>query len=299
MRDKPSRTAQSVAVNLLMLSYNPALTGLVPPEVVEPTRWFLQAIPGTTRTTVSLIECSRLVRALLYGFYQRTNPGLVLHNGLRKRWIEGKVRADIAAGCSQIVVLAAGFDTLAYRLHRELPQTRWWEIDHPATQRFKRAALEQHGGTGDNLTLLPVDFTQQTLTGALDAMPDYDPRARSLFIIEGILMYLTETEVRGLLDSIHDLTGEGSHIIGTMMALRPDGRPGYRSASRVVSWIVRFAGEPFHWGLPPEAFPAFLQSVGFESLEVAHMRDMPAHDLPINPATVTLPEGGYFFLAKR
>lgn len=248
---------------------------------------------------VGLLERSRFVRALLHGFYEGLNPGLLVHNGLRKRWIENKVRAEIAAGCAQIVVLAAGFDTLSYRLHREFPQTRWWEIDHPATQWVKRAALEQHGGTGDNLTLLPVDFTQQTLAGALNAISNYDSHTLSLFIIEGILMYLTETEVRNLLGSIHELTETGSRIIGTMMALRPNGQPGYRSASRVVNWIVRFVGEPFRWGLPPETFPAFLQSAAFDMLEIVHMCDIVLHDLFIDPSSVTLPEGGYFFLASR
>lgn len=299
MRNKPSLTAQSVALNLLMLSYNPNWTTLVPPAVVEPTRWFLQAIPGTTRMAVGLLERSHLVRALLHGFYEGTNPGLLVHNGLRKRWIENKVREEIAAGCSQIVVLAAGFDTLAYRLHQEFPQIRWWEIDHPATQHFKHAALEQHSIIGDNLTLLSADFTQQTLADVLDAASGYDPQTRSLFIIEGILMYLTETKVCDLLGSIHELTGAGSRIIGTMMALCPDGRPGYRSANQVVNWIVRFVGEPFRWGLPPEAFPSFLQSTGFDTLEIVHMRDMISHDLPIDLSSVTLPEGGYFFLASR
>jgi O-methyltransferase involved in polyketide biosynthesis len=50
-----------------------------------------------------------------------THPGIVRHWMLRKRWIESRVRARIAAGASQVVVLGAGLDTLGVRLASELP----------------------------------------------------------------------------------------------------------------------------------------------------------------------------------
>ena len=65
---------------------------------------------------------------------------------LRKRWIESRVRAKIAAGASQVVVLGAGLDTLGVRLASERPDLRVVEIDHPATLAVKRSVVERKLG---------------------------------------------------------------------------------------------------------------------------------------------------------
>ncbi|MEQ1870931.1 MAG: class I SAM-dependent methyltransferase, partial [Vicinamibacterales bacterium] len=52
------------------------------------------------------------------------------------------------------MVMFAGFDLLAWRLHRERPEVRFFELDHPATQAPKKRKLDAAG----NLTFLPVDL---------------------------------------------------------------------------------------------------------------------------------------------
>ena len=53
---------------------------------------------------------------------------------LRKRLIEEVVRASLTEGVEQVVIIGAGFDTLALRLCAGFPRTNFIEIDHPATQ---------------------------------------------------------------------------------------------------------------------------------------------------------------------
>ncbi|WP_437626866.1 class I SAM-dependent methyltransferase [Sorangium sp. So ce1151] len=298
----PSRTAEIVAAHLVLLSRHPAFGAIVPPEAAAASRWFLEAIPGLHgrfyRLVAPLLEAP-LVRASLRRFERHPPPSMALGFGLRRRWIEDQVRTALAAGCSQLVVLGAGFDTLAYRLHRALPGVRFWEIDHPATQGVKRAALDAHGGVGPNLTLLPVDFTQRTLDEVLSSLPGYDPRAATAFLAEGLLMYLAEAEVRATFQAVHAHSGEGSQLVGTAVAVTPEGRldtPG-------VSWLdeqrLRLLGEPVKWGLPRGGLGGFLSGLAFALKEEVRAPELLGRYLPSARPGSRLSDTESFFLAAR
>ena len=74
-----------------------------------------------------------------------THPGILAHYWHRKRWIESRCRVAIKEGVTHVVVIGAGFDTLALRLAGEFPDVRWIELDHPATQGAKQRGLNRGG----------------------------------------------------------------------------------------------------------------------------------------------------------
>jgi methyltransferase (TIGR00027 family) len=113
----------------------------------------------------------------------------LLHYIVRKRYLEDVARECLAEGIRQVVVLGAGFDTLAWRLHHEYSEVCFIELDHPATQQAKKQILQKHGYIPQNLRLLPLDLAQTSLQDSLLACPHYNPALPSLFIAEGLLMY--------------------------------------------------------------------------------------------------------------
>jgi methyltransferase (TIGR00027 family) len=297
-KSQPSRTAQSVATNILLLSQDPVFCKLIVPEAVAPTRWFLEAFPGLGGKFFQLFDLP-MIRTSLQFIENLTLPGLSIHIALRKRWIEEQTVSAFRNGCTQVVILGAGFDTLAYRLHRQFSQVRWWEIDHPATQQVKRQALDQHDGIAANLILTPVDFEEQTLTYTLQQLPDYNRQAATLFIAEGLLMYLSETEVKELLQAIYENSGSGSSLIGTLLKPAPDGGLTIPGASRLVDLRLQLMGEPYRWGLAPTAMPAFFKTHGFQPLEIINAQKIISQYLSGKDVEVPLPEGEYFFRAER
>lgn len=87
---------------------------------------------------------------------------------VRSRLAEEELAGAVACGVKQYVVLGAGLDTFAYRYHG-LP-LRVFEVDHPATQRWKREQLRHAGiAAPDSLTFVPFDFERDTLDAALAA----------------------------------------------------------------------------------------------------------------------------------
>src|SRR5271170_2255196 len=81
---------------------------------------------------------------------------------VRSRFAEDELGRAVAHGVRQYVVLGAGLDTFAYR--NAYPDLRVYEVDHPATQAWKREQL--HAASipiPQSLTFVPIDFERQTL----------------------------------------------------------------------------------------------------------------------------------------
>ena len=166
-------------------------------------------------------------------------------------------------GFAQVVILGAGYDTLAWRLQGEFHKAVFFEADHPATQRAKREALERRPLPVANLRFLPMDFTRDRLEDGLSTLPGYDAKAKTLFVAEGVLMYLRPEEVDRLFDGIRRLGGATSRFAFTFMEPQANGRIEFRNSRRLVTLWLGLRGEPFRWGLRREQLPAFLAARGF------------------------------------
>jgi O-methyltransferase involved in polyketide biosynthesis len=60
---------------------------------------------------------------------------------VRSRFAEDTLAHAIGRGASQFVILGAGLDTFAYRNPYDENRLRVFEVDHPATQKWKRERL--------------------------------------------------------------------------------------------------------------------------------------------------------------
>ena len=176
---------------------------------------------------------------------------------LRKRFIEGEVRRAVADGVRQVVVLGAGFDTLALRLAAGQPELRLLELDHPATQEVKRRALERKAALPAALALVAADLTRAGAQEALRAaglLPDRP----AVFVAEGLLMYLSPEEVDGVFELVAR-NGAPSRFVFTMTDTNK-----MAEASHEVSAA---GGEPLRSHVDPRDLPEFLGRRGFRLLD--------------------------------
>jgi methyltransferase (TIGR00027 family) len=115
----------------------------------------------------------------------------------RSRHAEDKLNEAVAAGVHQYVLLGAGLDTFAHR--NPHPQLHVFEVDHPATQQWKRELLETSGiAIPARLRYAPVDFEVQELSAQLDAA-GFDAHAPAFFAWLGVVPYLTLNAFRATL----------------------------------------------------------------------------------------------------
>jgi methyltransferase (TIGR00027 family) len=245
-----------------LIAATPSLAHLVPPQAAELTGLLLQAYSRGSATFLRMAR--RPWFRFLFRWYERcTIPGLALHQALRKRHIERIVRTSLAEGFEQVVVLGGGLDTLTLRLHKEYPAASFLELDHPATQGVKRKTIEGRQLSTGNLRLNPVDLAKQPLEDFLAANPDYEPHRRTVFLSEGVLMYLAAEEVDRLFAALRLQKAPAVRFLFTFMQWDRQGSPSFQNASWLVWLWLGLKKEPFRWGLPPAAVADFLEARGF------------------------------------
>lgn len=264
--NEASSTAKVIAASTIFLASDTRTAHLVAAGAGELCKKLL----STTRADRLLAwsAAQPLTRALWRCVERLTLPGILAHYWHRKRWLEERCRRAIADGFERVIVLGAGFDTLAYRLSREFPHVDVTEVDHPATQGAKRRALDADAEPATPpLHYLAIDLSAEPLPDSLR-----DDRRATIIVVEGVLMYLPELEVHRLFDSMRGLAAQDVRIFFSFMTKWPDGRSGFRPRSWLIERWLWWRDEPFAWSLAPSAVNAFLAAHRFRLVELALTR---------------------------
>ena len=173
----------------------------------------------------------------------------------RSRYAEDLLANAVQRGVTQYVLLGAGLDTFAHR--NPHPTLRVFEVDHPATQLWKRELLLTTGlPTPATLTYAPVDFERQSLAEQLRAA-GLDSTAPSFFAWLGVVPYLTLEAFRA---TIHFIAAQpqGSGVVFDYA--QPRSALSFREQLAFDSLAARvhLAGEAFQLFLTPPRVAAEL-----------------------------------------
>jgi methyltransferase (TIGR00027 family) len=214
-----------------------------------------------------------------------TVRGIVSHWMRRKREIDRLARQAAAEGFTQLVVLGAGLDTLAFRLSQEGLYGRVLSVDHPATLGVVRAAMSRDAARSPaaidersaswGVELLALDLGRDDVCAALTAAPAFDPARATVIVIEGVLMYLPEPAVCSVLRSLAALPTPRLRLIASWMVAEPGQPIGFRGQSRLVPAWLRRRREPMLWASTPSALPVFLDGLGWSNTRLI---DLAEHD---------------------
>ncbi len=126
----------------------------------------------------------------------------------------------IVGGTPQVVVVGAGYDGRALRYAD--PRMRWFELDHPDTQRDKRAWLEELHLADDAIGFAAADFLHDDVGAAL-ATAGHDPSVPTCFLCEGVAAYLPLDVLAGLLVALRGVAAPGSTLEITISIEAPAG----------------------------------------------------------------------------
>jgi len=166
----------------------------------------------------------------------------------RSRDAEDTLARAVAQGVTQYVLLGAGLDTFAHR--NPYQQLRVFEVDHPATQQWKRELLEISGLPAPaNLTYVPVDFERQSLSDQLHSA-GFNPAVPTFFAWLGVVPYLTLAAFRSTINFI----AAQSHGTGVVLDYsQPRSALPFleKLAHDSLSARVQLAGEPFQLFFTP------------------------------------------------
>jgi methyltransferase (TIGR00027 family) len=131
---------------------------------------------------------------------------------LRSRYVEDELDQATRRGVDQYVILGAGLDSFACRRPDLAGVLRVFEVDHPATQAWKRTRLQELSlATPPNLAFVPVDFESDSLVESL-CQSGYRPGAPGFFSWLAVTQYLTREAIFDTLRMVASMA-PGSEII--------------------------------------------------------------------------------------
>jgi methyltransferase (TIGR00027 family) len=182
----------------------------------------------------------------------------------RSRYAEDNLHRAVESGIRQYVLLGAGLDTFAYR--NPWPQLRVFEVDHPATQQWKRELLRKNGiAVPASANYIPVDFERQSLPEQLSAS-GFDIHAPAFFAWLGVVPYLTLSAFRSTVSFIASQP-PGSGVVLDYTLPRESLPPLERWAHDSLASRVQKAGEPFQLFFTP-------QTIAAEFAAFSHIEDL-------------------------
>ncbi len=184
----------------------------------------------------------------------------------RSRYAEDQLAAAVHRGVNQFVILGAGLDTFAYRNPFPESNLKLFEVDHPATQEWKRRRLEEAGIVAPrSVAFVPVDFSKQSLEDEL-RRAGFDPRKGAFFSWLGVTQYLSREVVFETFRWLHSISPANGIVFD------------YALPRHSLNWLnritfdalakkVTLAGEPFQGFFDPAELADELRSIGFRHVE--------------------------------
>ena len=235
---RESQTAVMVCMARAMADGRPDTAGFTDPTA-------LALLPEEARQRVERFRSGVVPKDLRGRFEHAFLDGRSKMMVARTIAIDEAVRA---AASPQVVILGAGLDGRAWRMS-ELREVTVFEVDHPDSQREKRARVAALAQVARDVRFVPVDFTRDRLDDAL-AAAGHDPARATTWIWEGVVMYLTRADIEATLAVVARRSARRSRLV--VLYLSP------ALISRFVGLLVRRVGEPFRSAFTPEQMGALL-----------------------------------------
>jgi methyltransferase (TIGR00027 family) len=185
------------------------------------------------------------------------DPEMVRSVNLRTRYFDAALEEALALNIRQIVILGAGFDSRGYRFADRFGNARFFEVDQPSTQEYKKLRVKEiFGALPPQVRYVPVDFTKDDLLAQL-TKGGYAEQDPTLFIWEGVTYYLPERAVRDTLRFVRDHAAPRSRIAFDYVV------SGHHKIDNPNTTMARW-GEPFVFGFPGERASEYLRREGLE-----------------------------------
>jgi methyltransferase (TIGR00027 family) len=200
---------------------------------------------------------------IVTGYAERTGAGVQGFLVARCRYMDNILQASLDEGLQQLVILGAGYDSRAYRFEKIYQNVKVFEVDHPATQQVKMNKVKAMlGALPGYVSYVAVDFNRDTLEQRLTAS-GFNEHLKTLFIWEGVVMYLSIQAVDSTLNFILQHSGTGSRVVfDYIYTALLDGSVKHGEVSR-MGRVRRFSGEGLTFSIAEGKAKEFLERRGF------------------------------------
>ena len=211
----------------------------------------------------TVIGKSEIPEETALNIFKNIVPGFHEFFLARTRYIDDCLQKYLIDGLEQFVILGAGYDSRPYRFKELMNSIKIFEVDHPATQNVKKEKLyEIFQMLPDHVAYVPIDLRKGNLRDIISTY-GYDRHLKTLFIWEGVTMYLNPEAVNDTLSFVSENTGKGSSLIFDYTYHEVVTGSYERKEAKEWLKITEKAGEPLLFGIKIGDLEQFLSERGF------------------------------------
>jgi len=201
-------------------------------------------------------------------------PGMYEYVIARTKFIDAVFQGAIANDFDQILIFGAGFDSRGIRFQGLNQKTVFFELDAPVTQRSKIDQLKKRGVViNPSIVFISIDFNKESLKDKLSEY-GFDRNKKSLFILEGLTMYLDSEAIDNTFNIINEFAGAGSEIVFDYVyssVLR--GENLYYGESEVFKGVKK-ENEPWSFGIEKGELGLFLENKNLQLIRSLTSEDL-------------------------
>lgn len=207
---------------------------------------------------------------------------------VRTAFIDEKFKDALNSGIRQIVIVASGMDSRAYRLNFP-PGTKVFELDQPEVLKYKEEKLAQVKPRCQRKAI-EVDLREEWQNNLLQA--GFNRSERTLWTVEGLLMYLDEAQVTKLFERINTLAVPHDLMLFDILSRNLLEAPYMQKQLNFLAEL----GAPWKFGTNDPK--QFMQKLGWTA-EFTQPGEFAPHRWPFPPAPSHVVPNSFFTLARK
>jgi len=174
-----------------------------------------------------------------------------------------------SADTRQVLIFGAGFDTRSIRFGSRLSSASFFELDAPSTQRAKiELLMRRRIPLPPNLVFVPTNFETDSMKAKLEEFGFYE-NSRTIFILEGLTMYLSPDSIDAMFSTLSALAGSGSTLIADFFDASVRNRRTYPKGKGELAY-ASLAGEEYVFGIDQKDIEGFLRKYSFEPVDISN-----------------------------
>jgi len=192
----------------------------------------------------------------------------------RTKYIDNIFKAAIENGIEQILIFGAGFDSRALRFAKKNIKIKIFELDTLPTQTAKiKQLMKKNISIPKNTIFIPIDFHVDSLAEKLE-LSGFKGNKTTLFIMEGIIMYLNKEAVDELFKLIYELSVPESRVIFDYVHASVLRRENIYYGEKDVFKKVSSLREPWLSGIEKGEMEAWLKNYNFNLIQNLNSEDL-------------------------
>ncbi len=198
-----------------------------------------RSLPNGSEIGLWMLYFPRYLRYKIYPKLEEEGKESIINVPVARTFYFDKLINKSKNKVEQFIVMGAGYDTRCYG-DLKSNSLRFFELDQAATQKLKIECLKRAGIDASHVTFVDVDFATEKWYEKLEKA-GYNPSKKSIFLWEGVTIYLSENDIRKTIKEIQGHAASNSILLADFYSKRLTALQGVKSTNENFGFGLDFS----------------------------------------------------------